>query len=254
VTELVPIPDSVAWAQHHPAGRRFHTAAAGIDSWHSFSFGSHHHSANTHHGLLLANNEDRIEAGRGYDSHAHRDMEILTWVLSGVLVHRDSEGGVGVVGPGQIQRLSAGTGVRHSEYASASGDLHLIQMWVPPDEFGRPPSYDQAEVDPNRLANALVPVASGLAHDAGEAVLRIRNRQAALLIGRLDPGRAVDLPDAPYIQLFVARGTVQLAGIGSVSSGDAVRLAAAGPRQVTGSDTGETAEILVWEMFSAAFE
>ena len=102
------------------AGERFHTQLDWLDSWHSFSFGPHRDPANTHHGLLLVNNDDVVRGGRGFGTHPHRDMEIVTWVLRGELEHRDSTGTVGVIYPGLAQRMSAGSGITHSEM-NASG-------------------------------------------------------------------------------------------------------------------------------------
>jgi redox-sensitive bicupin YhaK (pirin superfamily) len=178
-------------------------------------------------------------------------MEIVTWVLSGSLVHQDSMGHSGVIFPGLAQRMSAGTGILHSEKNDAftlepdrpREPVHFVQMWVLPDEAGIPPGYEQQEVSDALLAGGLVPVASGMpSHDAG---VRISNRHAALHAARLRPGEAVQLPEAPYLHLFVARGGVDLEGAGALAAGDAVRLTATGGRRVTAV---EPAEVLVWEM------
>ncbi len=119
------------------AGDRFHTVISWLDSWHSFSFGDHRDPSNTHHGLLLVSNDDVIAPGGGFGEHPHRDMEIVTWVLRGELLHRDSTGGEGVIYPGLAQFMRAGTGIRHSEVnASATADVHVVQMWVPPGRAG----------------------------------------------------------------------------------------------------------------------
>src|SRR3954465_761181 len=201
------------------AGERPTTGIAWLDSKHSFSFGRHYDPANTHHGLLLVNNDDVVAPGTGFETHPHRDMEIVTWVLRGQLVHQDSEGHNGVIYPGLAQRMSAGKGILHSEKndawkaAGASADaaqdpVHFVQMWVVPDETGIDPGYEQLEIDAELLAGGLVPVASGLpAHD-GASAIRIKNRFAALHAARLQPGNAVTLPDAPFLHLFVPRGSV----------------------------------------------
>src|SRR5688572_682849 len=142
-------------AQHTPAtddavdlrraGARPATKLSWLDSKHSFSFGHHWDPSNTHHGLLLVNNDDIVTAGRGFETHPHRDMEIVTWVLDGSLVHQDSEGNKGVIYPGLAQRMSAGTGILHSEKndawrvdgrATHDEPVRFIQMWVLPDESG----------------------------------------------------------------------------------------------------------------------
>ena len=114
------------------AEQRFTSDFGWLDSKHSFSFGHHHDPANTHHGLLLVNNDDVVDPGTGFETHPHRDMEIVTWVLQGSLVHQDSTGHNGVIYPGLAQRMSAGRGIYHSEKNNTSPrDVRLIQMWVP---------------------------------------------------------------------------------------------------------------------------
>ncbi|MBV9140459.1 MAG: pirin family protein [Pseudonocardiales bacterium] len=235
------------------ASERFTTRLGWLDSKHSFSFGRHYDPANTHHGLLLVNNDDLVQPGTGFETHPHRDMEIVTWVLQGSLVHQDSEGHSGVIYPGLAQRMSAGTGIRHSEKNDSwrlAGDrhtepVHFVQMWVVPDEAGITPGYEQVEIEHELLAGALVPVASGMpAHD-GHSAIRIHNRYAALHAARLQPGQRVHLPDAPLLHLFVPRGSVTVEGAGPLTAGDAVRFTATGGHHLTAT---EPAEILVWEM------
>ena len=216
---------------------RFATRIGWLDSKHSFSFGHHRDPRNTHHGLLLVNNDDVVAPGRGFDTHPHRDMEIVTWVLRGSLVHQDSTGHSGVIHPGLAQRMSAGTGILHSEKNDSwrlqggpahDEAVHFVQMWVVPDERGVVPGYEQLEVEDELLRGGLVPVASGMAAHDGASAIRIKNRHAALLAARLKAGEAVELPDAPYLHLFVARGVVELEGAGALRVGGAVRFAAAG--------------------------
>ena len=116
------------------AATRPHTSIDWLDSWHSFSFGEHHDPKNVGHGLLIVSNDDTVAAGQGFGTHPHRDMEIVTWVLSGAVEHRDSEGNHSVIRPGLAQRMSAGTGIRHSERnPSDTEPAHFVQMWVLPD-------------------------------------------------------------------------------------------------------------------------
>jgi redox-sensitive bicupin YhaK (pirin superfamily) len=236
------------------AGERFATRIDWLDSKHSFSFGRHYDPHNTHHGLLLVNNDDVVAPGTGFETHPHRDMEIVTWVLRGQLVHQDSEGHNGVIYPGLAQRMSAGRGILHSEKNDAwrltgadqhSDPVHFVQMWVVPDEQAIDPGYEQLEIGDELLRGGLVPVASGMPQHDGAAAIRIKNRYAALHAARLEPGTAVTLPDAPYVHLFVPRGTVDLEGSGALDEGDAARLTGAGGRRVTARDA---AEVLVWEM------
>jgi redox-sensitive bicupin YhaK (pirin superfamily) len=234
------------------AADRASTRLAWLDSKHSFSFGEHYDPTNTHHGVLLVNNDDVVAPGTGFETHPHRDMEIVTWVLGGALVHQDSTGHAGVIYPGLAQRMSAGRGILHSEKndawrlqpdAARDEPVHFVQMWVLPDEAGSTPGYEQLEVEDHLLRGGLVPVASGMAgHDAA---IRIRNSSAALYAARLQPAESIVLPEAPYLHLFLARGTVALEGAGDLAAGDAVRFTATGGQRVTAR---EPAEILVWEM------
>jgi len=240
-----------------PATERAKTKIGWLDSKHSFSFGSHYDADNTHHGLLLVNNDDRVDPGTGFETHPHRDMEIVTWVLDGSLVHQDSTGTSGVIYPGLAQRMSAGKGILHSEKndswrltggESHTDPVHFVQMWVVPDEGGLTPGYEQLEIDGELLSGRLVPVASGMAKHDGAAAIRINNRYAALYAARLQPGQNVELPEAPYLHLFVPRGGVTLEGAGALAEGDAVRFTATGGQSVTAT---EPAEILVWEMHAS---
>jgi redox-sensitive bicupin YhaK (pirin superfamily) len=222
---------------------RFHTELDWLDSWHSFSFGGHHDPANTHHGLLLVNNDDRIEGGGGFGTHPHADMEIVTWVLDGELEHRDSTGTHDVIYPGLAQRMSAGRGIRHSEVnASAEHAVHLVQMWVLPDTRGIDPGYEQRDLSDSIAAGGLVPVASGRAHDGA---VSLHQRDAVLWAGRLRSAEQVTIPDAVHVHVFVAVGDATLEGAGALATGDAARLTEAGALALTAGSGG--AEILIWE-------
>jgi len=228
-----------------------------LDSKHSFAVGRRDDDPrNSHHGLLLVHNEDLVQPGAGFETHPHRDMEIVTWVLDGSLVHQDSTGHNGIIYPGLAQRMSAGTGILHSEKNDArraSGEqpiapVHFVQMWIMPDESGITPGYEQLEIDGELLAGGLVTVASGMDRHRDATAIRIKNRHAALHAARLRPGQHFQLPDAPYLHLFVTRGTVDLEGVGALGPGDAARLTATGERRIAAT---EPAEILAWEMHTA---
>ncbi|WP_262282067.1 pirin-like bicupin family protein [Micromonospora sp. MA102] len=236
------------------AGDRFFTRLSWLDSKHSFSFSRHYDPANTHHGLLLVNNDDVVRPGTGFETHPHQDMEIVTWVLRGSLVHQDSTGHSGVIYPGLAQRMSAGTGILHSEKndswrlentAPHRDPVHFVQMWVLPDEEGIDPGYEQLEIGDELLRGGLVPVASGMDRYDGASAIRIRNRYATLHAARLGPGDTVNLPDAPFLHLYVPAGAVTLESAGRLDEGDAARITMAGGQRVTAD---EPAEILVWEM------
>ncbi|MBP2369930.1 pirin family protein [Pseudonocardia parietis] len=233
----------------HRAGERFRTATGWLDSRHSFSAGAHYDPANTHFGLLLLHNEDRVTPGRGYDEHPHRDTEIVTWVLEGELEHRDTGSGrVQRVAPGAVQRLGAGSGVRHSEHATPERGVRFVQMWVVPDAPGGDPEYALREATPE--PGEPVVLASGLARHRDVTVLPLRQRQAALSVVRLRPGGVSDLPTAPFVHAFVARGAADLEASGVVlDTGDAARIVDDGGRRLTAGAAG--AEILVWEMHGA---
>ena len=136
---------------------------------------------NTHHGLLLVSNDDVVKAGSGFDTHPHRDMEIVTWVLDGELEHKDSQGTLGLIYPGLAQRMSAGTGIWHSEINNhGKKDVHFIQMWVPPDTESIDPGYEQLDINPQINRGGLVPIASGRGHSSAISI----RQKGAVLWGR----------------------------------------------------------------------
>ncbi|MBK8574316.1 MAG: pirin family protein [Elusimicrobia bacterium] len=229
----------------HRAKDRFHTQIDWLDSWHSFSFGYHHDPNNTHHGLLLVSNDDIIQPGSGFMTHPHQDMEIVTWVLEGELEHRDSEGNHGVITPGLAQRMSAGTGIWHSEMnPSSTKPVRLVQMWVPPDTRRSQPSYEQVDISRDLAGGSLVPVASGRQRGA----IAIRQKDATLWAARLAPGAQVSVPESSHAHLFVATGEVELDHAGKLLQGDAARMSGAGQPKVTAGNDG--AEILIWGMIT----
>ncbi len=224
------------------AGERFATKLDWLDSKHSFSFGPHHDPSNTRHGLLLVNNDDIVRAGTGFGTHAHRDMEIVTWVLSGELEHRDSEGNHGVITPGLAQRMSAGRGIRHSEHnASSTTDVHFLQMWVPPDTAGIDPGYEQVDISAELAGGGLIPIASGKQHDGA---ITIHQRDAVLWGGRLAAGVTVDVPADRHVHLFVPRGSGVLDPGGQLATGDAARLTDPDGLSFTAGSDG--AEVSIW--------
>jgi len=229
-----------------PADDRFHTRLSWLDSHHSFSFGPHFDPANVGHGLLLVANDDVVAPGGGFGSHPHRDMEIVTWVLDGELEHRDSAGNHGVIRPGLAQRMSAGSGIVHSE-ENRSRDLpvHFLQMWVAPDEVGIEPGYEQLDVSDRLVDGALVTVASGRGH---EGAVHLHQAGAAMHVARLGAGDPVEVPAAPFVHVYVARGAVELDGR-RLGTGDAARLTDAGVVTVVAT---EPAEVVVWETDSVA--
>ena len=197
--------------------------------------------------MLLVNNDDVVAGAAGFDTHPHRDMEIVTWVLEGSLAHHDSAGNSGVIYPGLAQRMSAGSGILHSEKNASDADpVRFVQMWVRPDAPGIEPGYQQQAIDDDQLDGGLVTIASGMpGHDAA---VTIHNRSAALHGARLRAGAEVALPAAPYLHLYVARGRVDVHDGAALAEGDAVRFTASTGAIVTAR---EDAELLVWEMHAA---
>jgi quercetin 2,3-dioxygenase len=169
----------------------------------------------------------------------------VTWVLNGALAHQDSIGNRGVIYPGLAQRMSAGSGILHSEKNdSPTEPVHFVQMWVTPDESAITPSYQQHEVHNDALSGGLVTIASG--SPGRDAAISLHNRHAALHAARLRPGDTVNAPTAPYLHVFVPRGAITVEGAGELAAGDAVRFTGAdgGPRLTA----REPSEILIWEM------
>jgi hypothetical protein len=161
------------------------------------------------------------------------------------LEHKDSVGNKDIIYPGLAQRMSAGTGIWHSEM-NPRGDkaVHLVQMWVVPDTERITPGYQQLDINAELAKGGLVPVASGRGHDSAIA---IRQRGAVLWAGRLKPGESAAVPDARFAHLYVAKGAVELEGAGKLSAGDAVRLEKSGSPRLT-ADPTSGAEVLIWQM------
>ena len=221
---------------------RYATRIGWLDSHHSFSFGQHYNPDNVGHGLLLVNNDDIVRAGSGFDTHPHRDMEIVTWVLSGELEHKDSEGNRGLLYPGLAQRMSAGSGIWHSEMnPHGKLDVHFIQMWVLPDTKAVKPGYQQLDINDQLASGGLVPIASGRGH---HAAISIRQRGAVLWGGRLAPDAVVSVPDDRHAHVYVPVGTAELEGSTLLQTGDAARMVGAGSRRLTAGPDG--AEVLIW--------
>jgi quercetin 2,3-dioxygenase len=234
---------------------RHQTRIGWLHGRHSFDTGIDPFGADTHHGVLVVSNHDTIAPRSGFETHPHRNMEIVTWVLNGSLVHQDSAGHTGVIYPNLAQRMTAGSGIRHSEKNDQSAvnpeadrPLDLIQMWVVPDEPEVAPGYEQLELDPADLQGRLAVVASGMTRHRDQTAIRIRNRYAALHVARLEAGQSVTVPDAPFVHAYLARGRVRLEAEGVLDAGDAARLIAAGERRLTAA---EPSEVLVWEMHAS---
>ncbi|MDI9917148.1 pirin family protein [Rhodococcus sp. IEGM 1379] len=235
------------------AHERAHLNYGWLTSRHSFPFaGNFDHTAYAH-GLLLVNNDDIIGVGNGFDTHQHLDTEIVTWVLSGSLVHQDSAGHTGVIHRGLAQRMSAGTGILHSERndtrradgTRATEPVHIVQMWIPPDESAITPSYQELDVNAELDAGGLIILASGMPAHRDHSAITLHNKYAALHVARLDAGDSIILPDAPYVHAYIAQGSTTVEDIGLLSTGDSLRIKGTGGHRMRAT---ESAEVLIWEM------
>ncbi len=238
----------------HPGADRHHWHNEWLDSWQSFPATGNHDLTGNAHGVLLVNNDDTIDAGEGLDRHQHAEVEILTWVLTGAVEHRDSRGHTGILTPGRIQAMTAGTGIAHSERSAlprASGTpTRVVQMWVAPDTAGLAPTYAEADLGDALADGALVLAASG--RPGTGAPVRIANRYASLHIARLATGGRVTLPGAPFGHLYVPTGTLMVTGGSegqtSLHTGDAARMTGAPAMEVIAR---APTELLYWEMHAA---
>ncbi|HVK36668.1 MAG TPA: pirin family protein [Microlunatus sp.] len=244
----MPVTDPVFLVQR--AAERFVTEATGISTRHAFSFGVHYDPTNIGFGSLVAHNDERLSSGRGFDDHPHRDTEIVTWVLSGSLLHQDSTGNTGIVHRGLVQRLSAGSGVVHAERNDAYRvdperlrlPVRFVQSWVRPDVAGVAPAYAQREVESSDLDADWVPVASG---SAAGAAITLGSAASTLWVTTLGAGERRELPEAPYTHLFVAVGEVDIDEVGVLAEGDALRVTGRAALRITGR---RPSELLVWGM------
>ena len=212
-----------------------------LNTHHSFSFGQYHDPENVHWGALRVLNDDVVAPGKGFGAHPHRDMEILTYVLSGELEHKDSMGNVGVVKPGGVQYLSAGTGIVHSEYNhSQSEPVHFVQMWVVPKAAGLAPRYGQVDLGVEQRLNRWLPIASG-DPDAGAPIAIWQD--ATAFVARVENAtlrKTIDADRRAF--LFVASGVVTF-GSETLHAGDAVRIA--GP---IAFDVAGAGELVLWDV------
>jgi quercetin 2,3-dioxygenase len=201
---------------------RGHAQHGWLDSFHSFSFADYHDPAHMGFGPLRVINEDRVQAGRGFGTHGHRDMEIISYVLEGALAHEDSMGNGSVIRPGDVQRMSAGTGVMHSEFnASKEEPVHFLQIWIEPDRRGLPPSYEEKRFDEASKRGQWRLIASRDARDGSVLI----HQDADVFVAQLDAGQAlereVDATRRGYVH--VIRGELRANGQ-ALRAGDALKL------------------------------
>ena len=222
---------------------RGHADHGWLDSWHSFSFAEYQDPNHVQYRALRVINDDTVEPGRGFGTHGHRDMEIVSYVLDGALAHKDSMGNGSVIRPGNVQRMSAGTGVMHSEFnPSQTEKVHFLQIWFLPNASGIKPSYEEKYFSDEEKRGQLRLITSADGTD-GSVTIRADAKMFAVL---LDGNERVEHPVAPdkYIYVQVARGEVSLNGV-PLQTGDGAMLA--GEDGVI-LDQGRNAEVLVFEL------
>jgi hypothetical protein len=222
---------------------RGHVDFGWLESKHTFSFGHYVDPKHMGVGPLRVINEDRVKPGAGFDTHGHRDMEIISYVLDGALEHRDSIGTGSVIRPGEVQRMSAGTGIRHSEYNhSDDAPVHFLQIWILPETDGLVPSYEQKAFAAVETKGRLRLVGSRDGRDGSVTI----HQDVDLYAGRFDDGDTARLPLAPGRSAWVqvARGDVEVNGA-RLNTGDGAYISDSATVEVTGR---EGAEILAFDM------
>ncbi len=226
------------------SGERGHLDHGWLDTRHTFSFAGYHDPEHMGFGALRVINEDRVQPGEGFGRHGHRDMEILSWVLEGELAHRDSTGGGGVLRPGEVQRMSAGTGVTHSEFnGSHDRPLHFLQIWILPDRPGHEPSYEQKAIPEASRRGRLAPIASPDGANGSTTIHQDARVYATLLDGKEQVSLPLGSGRKGWVQ--VARGRVAVNGR-ALGPGDGAALA--DERAIELEAQGEPAEALVFDL------
>ncbi len=214
-----------------------------LRSFHTFSFAEYYDPRHVQFGVLRVINEDRVRGGAGFGTHGHRDMEIVSYVLDGELAHKDSLGNGSTIRPGDVQRMSAGTGVTHSEFnPSATAPVHFLQIWLLPSENGIPPGYEEKRFPPEEKRGRLRLVVSP---DRAEGSLAI-HQDARVYAGLIDGGEAADLRVAPGRRLYVhvARGSLEANGV-ALGAGDGLGLTDEPHLRL---EHGRDAEVLVFDL------
>jgi redox-sensitive bicupin YhaK (pirin superfamily) len=224
------------------AAERGHFDHGWLNTYHTFSFAAYHDPAHMGFRTLRVINEDRVAPGQGFGAHRHRDMEIVSYVLEGALAHQDSMGNSGVIRPGDVQRMSAGTGVQHSEFnASKTEPVHFLQIWILPERRGIPPSYEQKSFPSEAKRGRLRLIGS---HDGRDGSVTIR-QDVDLYASVLEDGEGVRHRLAPGRQAWiqVARGGVELNGI-ELGAGDGAAITVESELDVTGRES----ELLLFDL------
>ena len=225
------------------SSERGHADHGWLQSRHSFSFADYHDPEHVHFGPLRVINEDRVAPGKGFGTHGHRDMEIVSYVLEGALAHQDSTGTSSVIRPGDVQRMSAGSGVQHSEFnASASELVHFLQIWIIPDATGIPPSYEEKHFTVQDRRGKLCLIAAP--DQADGAVLM--HQDARIHAGLFDVGEhaSFTVRDGRKAYVHVARGALHVAGL-HLEAGDGLKITDPGDLEIR---EAKAAEVLVFDL------
>ncbi|MFM9885106.1 MAG: pirin family protein [Burkholderiales bacterium] len=214
-----------------------------LRSFHTFSFADYSDPAHMGFGPLRVINEDRIEAGRGFGTHGHRDMEILSYVIDGALAHQDSMGNGSTIVPGDVQRMSAGTGVRHSEFNhSKDGLTHFLQIWIEPNVQGIPPGYEQKHFSAADKRGVLRLIASADGRDGSVTIHQNASIYAGLFDGRERAVHAIASGRKAYVHVVV--GTISLNGM-TLGAGDAMKATSVSSIEI---ENGAGAEVLLFDL------
>ncbi len=225
------------------SNERGHAEHGWLDSYHSFSFADYFDARHVEFGPLRVINEDRVAPGTGFGTHPHRDMEIISYVISGELAHKDSLGTGSVIRPGDVQRMSAGSGVMHSEFnASSTEPVHFLQIWIKPAVVGIEPSYEQKHFDEDDKRGRLRLIASPDRRDGSLLI----HQDASLYVGRFDGNEHATLALQPGRRSYVhvVRGKVRANGI-ELETGDALKVTESAAVHLDG---GRGAEVLVFDL------
>ena len=221
---------------------RGHANHGWLDSYHSFSFGGYHDPAHMGYGALRVINEDRVAPDSGFGTHGHRDMEIITYVLEGELGHKDSIGNGSVIRPGDVQRMSAGTGIRHSEYNHAAQETHFLQIWIEPNVTGIAPGYEEKRFEAADKRGRLKLVASSDGADGSVLIHQDARLYAGLFNGA--ESAVLELAAGRRAYVHVARGSVSVNGM-ALAAGDALKVSDESAVQLS---DGVDAEVLVFDL------
>jgi quercetin 2,3-dioxygenase len=243
IARRAAIPQEIRMITVRKSQDRGHANHGWLESFHSFSFADYYDDEHMGYGPLRVINEDRVQPGKGFGTHGHRDMEIISYVLEGQLSHQDNIGNGSIITPGDVQRMSAGRGVMHSEFNPSTTDgVHFLQIWVEPDTRGIPASYEQSRVEPDAKRGKLALIAGPAGSGAAVTIHQDARIYSTLLDGAASVSHAIAHGRRGYVH--VARGEVKVNGVALVA-GDAMKIE--GETNVTLGE-GQGAEVLLFDL------